>query len=107
LNIKYNNSNIHPIIKFQFDQYLIFLDVLCLFKVESTLDFLKKRHKDLAELVKFFGLQCVFPVGRAFNECSILDEELERFHQLRIDPDVLTVTEFIDRVSIVVLGILG
>ncbi len=49
---------------------------------------------------------CLTPVNRAYNESEFLDEELKRVHQLGIAPDVETVTEFIDRVSIV-LGILG
>ncbi len=67
---------------------------------------LKTRHKKMANLAKVFGL-CLPPVNRAYNESEFLDEEIKRVQQLGIAPDVETVTEFIDRVSIVVLGILG
>ncbi len=59
----------------------------------------------MAELVTVFG-RCLPPVNRAYNESEALDEVLERLEELKIDPDVKTVTKFIDRVSIG-LGILG
>ncbi len=66
-------------------------------KAESTLDELNNRHKMMSDLVAVFG-RCLPSVCRAFNESEGLNEELGRVHRLRIDPDVETVMEFIDRV---------
>ena len=75
-------------------------------KAESTLDELNNRHKMLSDLVAVFG-RCLPSVGRAFNESEGLREELGRVHRLRIDPDVETVMEFIDRVCWALLFCFG